>query len=75
MKNEAIKNNTRKMTVCNKGFPRQRGRQYVSFPDDIRLCGKWLLESGFKGGHIIDIVCKNRRLIITLAEEQRFENI
>jgi hypothetical protein len=74
MKNEATKSNTRKMTICNKGFRRQKGRRYVSFPD-IRLCGKWLMESGFKGGHVIDIACEDRKLVITLAEEQRFENL
>lgn len=60
------------MTICNKYFRREKGN--AIFPD-IRLCGKWLMESGFKGGHVIDIRCEDRKLVITLAEEQRFEHL
>ena len=64
---------TRKMTVCNKGFARQ-GQYNAVFPS-ISLSGKWLQESGFKAGHVIDIACENCKLVITLAKEQRFDGI
>ena len=61
---------TRRITICSKSFVRA-SRSYVSFPD-IRLCGKWLEEAGFRSGHVIDICCERGRLVITLAREQRF---
>lgn len=64
---------TRRMTICNKGFIRRSGR-YVFFPI-ISLSGKWLKEVGFKSGQVIDITCEDRKLIITLSKEQRFENM
>ncbi|MFC0182474.1 Toxin SymE, type I toxin-antitoxin system [Pseudarcicella hirudinis] len=62
---------TRRMTICNKGFARENGR-YVFFPI-ISLSGKWLKEQGFKSGQMIDIVCEDSKLIITIVEEQRLE--
>lgn len=59
----------RRMTICNKAFARDFGR-YVFFPM-INLSGKWLTEIGFKSGHIIDVTCEDRKLIITIADEQK----
>jgi hypothetical protein len=64
---------TRRLTICNKAYARKKGR-YVSFPI-ISLNGKWLQQTGFRGGQVIDIACEECRLIITLAKEQRFENV
>lgn len=50
------------MTVCNKGFNRRVGA--CTFFPIIQLCGKWLRDAGFKGGHTIDITCKNDKIII-----------
>ena len=63
----------RKMTICNKGFAREKG-QYVFFPI-ISLTGKWLQQHGFKGGQVIDISCEEGKLVITIAKEQRFEGL
>jgi hypothetical protein len=75
MQSEELENapKIRKMTVCRKGFARQ-GSEYAVF-HIISLSGKWLKESGFRAGHVIDIACEQGRLVITLAEEQRFPGI
>ena len=65
--------NIRKLTVCNKGFTRVTTR-CVFFPC-INLSGKWLQQNGFKGGQVIDIMCENGKLVITVAKEQRFAGI
>ncbi len=70
---ETAKKRIRQMTICNKSHARERG-QYVYFPV-ISLSGKWLKEHGFKPGHVIDIVCEDRRIVITVAKEQRFEGL
>jgi hypothetical protein len=67
----------RKLTVCNKVFPREATKENshrgnVVFPI-ISLSGKWLLDSGFEAGHVVDITCEDRKLIITISKEQRFE--
>lgn len=59
------------MTVCNKGFERRSG-DCALFPI-IKLCGKWLRDSGFKAGHTIDITCEDGKIIITRSETQRFD--
>ncbi|HRP58258.1 SymE family type I addiction module toxin [Agriterribacter sp.] len=64
---------TRRLTVCNKAFDREYG-PYVSFPV-IRLCGKWLQDSGFRAGHTIDITYQDGKIIITKSEVQRFNDI
>ncbi len=65
---------TRRLTICNKSFSRSSSDYYVYFPI-ISLSGKWLLECGFKSGHVIDIVCEDSKLIITIAKEQRFDHL
>jgi hypothetical protein len=62
---------TRRMTVCSKGFERLSGQRWVFFPI-ISLSGKWLLDSGFKIGHVVDITCEEGKLTITLSKEQRY---
>lgn len=64
---------TRRLTVCSKGFERLSGQRWVFFPI-ISLSGKWLQDSGFKIGHIVDITCEEGKLIITLSKEQRYAN-
>lgn len=61
------------MTVCNKSFERPR-RTYIRFPV-IRLCGKWLRDSGFRAGHTIDITYRDGKITITKSEVQRFEGL
>ncbi len=64
---------TRQLTICNKSYARERDC-YVFFPV-ITLSGKWLQKMGFKAGQVIDIACEDSKLIITIAQEQRFEHI
>ncbi|MFZ2782876.1 MAG: SymE family type I addiction module toxin [Sediminibacterium sp.] len=69
----------RQMTVYNKHYRRQSSasNQYkgnILFPI-ISLSGKWLQESGFRAGHVIDIVCEDGKLTVTIAKEQRFEGV
>lgn len=69
----------RQRTVCNRYFPRKSSasNQYrgnVLFPIII-LSGKWLLDSGFRAGHVVDIAYEDGRLTITIAKEQRFEDV
>ncbi|MDN3673468.1 SymE family type I addiction module toxin [Flavobacterium branchiarum] len=73
MKNEGKKSvKTRQLTICNKQGGRKNGK-IVKLPIVV-LSGKWLEESGFKPGHLIDVVCVDDcKLTITLAKEQRFD--
>ena len=64
---------TRQLTICHKAFQRAYNG-YATFPI-IKLTGKWLKDSGFKGGQVIDVVCYDGRLVITIAKEQRFEHV
>lgn len=61
----------RQMTICSKSFSRENGC-YVQLPV-ITLSGKWLRQTGFKIGHVIDIHYEYNKLIITVAENQRFD--
>jgi toxic protein SymE len=38
------------------------------FPD-IRLCGKWLFDTGFKAGQYIEVNYEENRIVITHVEE------
>lgn len=69
----------RKLTVCNKNVPRETlqngfGKTYIDLPI-ISLCGKWLQQNGFRGGHTIDVACEHGKLTITLSEKQRFKEV
>lgn len=75
--NSALPTKVRKLTVCNKVFPRETARENcfrgnVAFPI-ISLTGKWLLETGFRSGHVVDIACEEGKLTITISKDQRFE--
>ena len=59
----------RRITVCRKSFWRLSGQRYAPFPI-LSLTGKWLQDSGFKIGHVVDIACETGKLIITLSNEQ-----
>ncbi|WP_078793004.1 SymE family type I addiction module toxin [Elizabethkingia meningoseptica] len=61
----------RQMTLCGKTFSRI-SCNYVVFPV-LTLTGKWLKESGFKVGQVVDIHYKTNKLVITIAETQRFD--
>jgi hypothetical protein len=61
----------RRLTVCSKTYGRPSGRYFVPLPI-LSLSGKWLQDTGFKIGHIVDIVCEAGKLTITLANEQRY---
>ncbi|MGN6493018.1 MAG: SymE family type I addiction module toxin [Agriterribacter sp.] len=63
----------RQMTLCSRYFARSKN-QYVRFPELV-LRGKWLKETGFKTGHVVDIACENGKLVITVAKEQRFDHL
>ncbi len=58
----------RKMRICNRYFDRKYGQQAV-FPD-IRLCGRWLKESGFTAGQYIHIAHEQHKIVITLAPDE-----
>jgi len=67
--------NTRQLTICGKSFIREHvNGGYAYFPF-INLCGKWLQDTGFKIGHVVDIAHEDGKLTITIAKEQRFEGL
>ncbi|MDA3613801.1 SymE family type I addiction module toxin [Polluticaenibacter yanchengensis] len=53
----------RQIKVSSKSFSRI-GRENVYFPD-IRLCGKWLMDIGFKSGLYVNVAYDADRIIIT----------
>lgn len=59
----------RQMTLCR---GRAMHKRFNEFHPDIRLQGKWLSDIGFRSGQVVDIVCEDRKLTITIAETQRF---
>jgi toxic protein SymE len=64
---ETPKPKIRKVRICNKYFGRAKG--YAIFPD-IRLCGKWLMESGYRSGQYILIDHNEDRIIITRQPQE-----
>lgn len=60
------------MTVCRYAFWGINSRTATSFPA-LRLAGKWLQDSGFNPGHVVEIACEKGRLIFTNAKEQKYE--
>lgn len=63
----------RKMTICRKSFTRSN-RVNTDFPI-ITLCGKWLEDSGFEVGYVIDIHYSHQKLIIILSKEQPYKSL
>lgn len=62
----------RQMTVCCKASRGINNARPKLFPV-LRLCGKWLQDSGFNIGHVVDIVCEQGRITITIANDQKYE--
>lgn len=60
------------MTICSKAFNGVYSTT-ATFFSVLRLCGKWLRDSGFKIGHVVEIACEKDRLTITIAKEQKYE--
>lgn len=60
----------RRLKVYQKFFSRAYFK-FKLFPE-IRLCGKWLQETGFKTGQVVIVRCEKNKIVITLEEE--FEN-
>jgi toxic protein SymE len=53
-------------------YPKHESRaysQYIIVPE-IRLAGKWLMESGFEYGQNIKIEVENGKLVITKKEDE-----
>jgi len=61
-------NKTRELTILRKHRPIEDGRCYTHDPD-LRLCGKWLRETGFRSGQIVAVKCYDRKLIIEPIRE------
>lgn len=59
----------RKRRICKKYFHRECSPAAI-FPD-IRLCGKWLLETGFNVGQYIQISCEENKIVITPFPEEK----
>ncbi|MDQ3111969.1 MAG: SymE family type I addiction module toxin [Bacteroidota bacterium] len=57
----------RRLKIYQKFF--SRTYKFVLFPE-IRLCGKWLQETGFKTGKIVIVQHVKNKIIITLEEEK-----
>ncbi len=62
---------TRKMRIYKHYFPRAWSN-YVVFPE-IRLAGRWLMESGFVPGQRIRVTCEYERIVITPDENETVE--
>jgi len=60
----------RRITICRKSVM-DSYRIYKHYPS-LHLSGKWLQENGFMIGQVVDILCEDNMLLITVAEEQRF---
>jgi len=57
----------RQLKVCGKFFPRDFNK-YVSFPE-IRLSGKWLLDTGFSCGQTVTVKHSRNKIIITIDND------
>lgn len=62
MANRSTGGTPRRLRICNKSFRRESG--YVDFPD-IRLCGKWLHDSGYRAGDYLHVEHSPERIVIT----------
>lgn len=53
-----------------KVYPKHRiGAEKVSVVPEIRLCGKWLADCGFKSGNNIKVLVEKGRVVITQISE------
>lgn len=58
-----IKTKNRRLKITAKYL--QRPFNKGVYRSELRLSGKWLEEFGFEKGQFVDIVCEDKRLIIT----------
>ena len=63
-----MKKHERKLTVSYK-FQNRAYQQMVMIPE-IRLTGKWLKKSGFGEGQKVNVMVEEKKLIITLDENE-----
>ncbi len=63
---------TRRITIGRNILWGSNSRRPTSFPA-LRLSGKWLRDSGFGIGEVVEIACEAGRLVITIAKEQKHE--
>lgn len=71
MKTPKITKSVRRITVYSQTFSRESRPTAIRFPK-LHLCGKWLQDTGFKIGQVVDIACEKGKLIITIAQEQKY---
>ena len=61
-----MKAGTRKLKIYSKSVQRSGCKcRYIELPE-IRLCGLWLQEAGFKIGQDITIDCSRNKIVIIL---------
>jgi toxic protein SymE len=65
MKNPVTTNSQRKLKVLTRHF--QRIAKHVAVPE-LRLCGKWLNETGFSCGKVCTVSCEKNKITITVNE-------
>ena len=65
--NENYSSGKRKLKVYPKAFPRA-SRDIVFFPE-IRLCGKWLQDTGFDFGQAVIIQHEKDKIVIIPADQ------
>jgi toxic protein SymE len=57
---------TRKLKV----YPKHRvGNKHFKVVPEIRLCGQWLRDVGFKSGNFIEVISEMNKITITMAEK------
>lgn len=61
---------TRRITIGRNIFWGMNNRRPTSFPA-LRLSGKWLKDSGFGIGEVVEIACEEGRLVITIAKDHK----
>jgi len=71
MKTPSTPKPVRRITVYSQTFSRESRPTTIRFPK-LHLCGKWLQDTGFKIGQVVDIACETGKLTITIAREQKY---
>lgn len=74
MKTSPSPKSIRRITVYSQTFSRLYGQSARRVPK-LYLCGKWLQDTGFKIGQVVDIACEKGRLIISIAKEQKYPGL
>jgi toxic protein SymE len=53
-----------------KVYPKHRvGNRHFKVVPEIRLCGQWLRNVGFKSGNFIEVTSEMNKITITMAEK------